>query len=884
MPLSRSGKLIRWYTSLALVEGLAALSWLLLIPGEGGRGGVLHLSTSRLVLIAPLAVAVLGLAWVTVSLWRNPAFSEKWTRCVSQSAAKAGVYWTAITLATLAGLVGLGLLAFTRRITDPFIAAYILRLTPYVSWVVLLSFQTLLAMRALRYGWSLAVFQPYRKALLACLLVLGFLLLLSGILLWSGAGLKPDAVGWGAPGVPLLASQVCLALAMTLAGLALGGISLHVWNGLQVRPSLHFPAPTLDAAICLLLWMGAVWRWNAEPLKTSYFAPDPTPPNQEYYPFSDAAVYDLSAQKLLMGIGFEQGVLRPAYSAYIALAQGVSGIGLNSVIAWQVPLLAFIPPLLYLLAKALHHRFAGLLLGLLVIIRESNSLALAGIVDVSNAKMIMSDLPTTLCVILFSLLMILWLQKPGERRIYPLLAGGVLAIGMLIRIQVILMLPAALLCAWLVMRRQTRLWLKSVLVLLAGMVLTISPWLWRNWQLTGKNLIADSQPTGAIFRFSSFGLEDSARLPGETDEEFLSRVRASALNEVLSQPLELTGFISAHFWHNQVATLLVLPGAFLVQPAQEFSAADLARWNSLWSNLREQCCSVETYVRGLPYWLGWDGHLAQASWLPLLASLLLVSVGIAAAWERWRFISLLPIFVTASYSLGNSLGRISGWRYNLPVDWVGMLYYAIGLVQVCFWIATYFENHMIPRAWQSGMALPTNADQAERPFPWKRAACAGLALFLLVDSLPLTERLIPARYPLDAKQVAQNFLTSQSGAQEPEPDALPRVLAEENAVALVGRGMYPRFYRAGDGIPHGNWPSYFPQDYPRLGFVLVGPETASVILPLEDSPDRFPNAADVLVLGCKRENYIEARLVILLSDPSAVIPASPPRSWSCTSP
>ena len=884
MPLSRSANLIRWYFSLALVEGLAALTWLLLIPGEGGRGGVLHLSTSRLVLVAPLTVAVLGLAWLSFSLWRNPAFSEKWTQRISQSAAKARLYWTVITLATLAGIVALGLLGFGRSITDPFMAAYILRLTPYVSWVVLLSFQTLLAMRALRYGWSLAVFQPYRKALLSGLLVLGILLLLSVILLWTGAGLKPDAVGWGAPGVPLLASQVFLALAISLAGLALGGISLGVWNGLRDRPSLRLPAPAMDAVICLLLWMGAVWRWSAEPLKTSYFAPNPTPPNQEYYPFSDAAVYDLSAQKLLMGIGFEQGVLRPAYSAYIALAQGVSGIGLNSVIAWQVPLLAFIPPLLYLLAKALHHRFAGLLLSVLVIFRESNSLALAGIADVSNAKMIMSDLPTTLFAILFSLLLILWLQKPGERRIYPLLMGGVLAIVMLIRIQVILILPVVLLCAWLVMRRQTGLWLKSVLVLLAGMVLTFSPWLWRNWQLTGKNLIADSQPTGAIFRFSSFGLEDSARLPGETDEEFLSRMRASAFNEVLSQPLDTTGFISAHFWHNQVATLLALPDAFLVRPAQEFSAADLARWNSLWSNLREQCCSVETYVRGLPYWLGWDGRLARASWLPLLASLLLVSVGIGAAWERWRFISLLPLFVAASYSLGNALGRISGWRYNLPVDWVGMLYYAIGLAQVCFWIATYFENRVIPRTWQSGMAVPSNAEQAERPFPWKRATLVGLAFFLLVASLPLAERLIPARYPLDAMQFAQNLLLSEAGAQGLDPDTMQRFLGEENAVALVGRGMYPRYYRASDGIPHGNWPSYLPQDYPRLGFILVGPEAESVILPVEGPPDRFPNAADVLVLGCKREKYIEARLVTLLSAPKAVISASPPRSWSCTPP
>jgi hypothetical protein len=889
MLLSPLRKLVRWYFSLALVEGLVALLWLLLIPGEGMRRGLLNLSMSRLALMAPLTIAILALAWVVYHLWRNPALSERWTQRISQYVAKAPVYWAGIALAALAGTVALGMLAFGVRITDPFIAAYLLRLAPYVCWVLLLSIQSLIALRTLRYGWSLAIFQPYRKALLASLLVILLLLLLFAILLWTGSGFRPDVVGWGAPGVPLLTSQVCLALVITLAGLALGSIALHAWHRLSSKPPLHLPAwmlPawTLDAAICLLLWLAAIWRWNAVPLKTSYFAPDPTPPNQEYYPYSDAAAYDLSAQRLLIGVGFEQGVLRPAYSAFLALAQGISGIGLDSVIAWQVPLLAFIPLLLYLMATALHHRFAGLILGLLAIFHESNSLALAGLIDVSNAKMIMSDLPITLCVILFSLLVVLWLQKPGERRVYPLLAGGVLGIAMLIRIQVVLLLPAVLLCAWLVLRRQMERWLKSCLVLLAGLALALSPWLWRNWQLTGKNLMADSQPTGAIFRFSSFGLEDSARLPGETNEEFLARMRASAYQDVLSHPLETSGIIASHFWHNQVATLLVLPASFLVQPAQEISAAALSHMSSLRNALWQQCCSIQTYVRQLPYWMGWDGRLVQTSWLPLLASLLLMSVGVGVSWERWRFIGLLPLFITASYSLSNALGRISGWRYNLPVDWIGMLYYAIGLAQACFWLATYFGNRFIPRAWQAGMAAPSSADQEEQPFPWRRAAAAGFSLVLLVGSLPLAERLIPAHYPPNAMRVALDSLNSQARTQGIDPDELQSFLGGKDSVALVGRAMYPRFYRANDGIPHGGWPSYFPQDYPRLGFVLVNTETDPVILPLEGPPDRFPNAADVLVLGCKRESYVEARLVALLSDPKTTIPASPSQSLSCSSP
>jgi hypothetical protein len=149
----------------------------------------------------------------------------------------------------------------------------------------------------------------------------------------------------------------------------------------------------------------------------------------------------------------------------------------------------------------------------------------------------------------------------------------------------------------------------------------------------------------------------------------------------------------------------------------------------------------------------------------------------------------------------------------------------------------------------------------------------------LVACIPLTEQLIPARY---LKGRLQTNLNALSGTID--QGTLQRFLSEENAVALEGRAMYPRFYKAGLGIPKRSWPSFFTRDYPRLGFLLVGDETNAVILPLEKSPGRFPNAADVLVLGCKREDHIEARLVVILGDLKTTITTSPPQSWTCTSP
>jgi len=879
--------IVRWYFILALIEGIGVLYWLLLIPERIGSGGLMGLSFGRLALITPLIIIVFTLSWIVIHLWLRPADAERWAQNLSAFTLNDLAYWATIAIAGTICVIGINFLG--TRNSEPFMQAYLVRLAPYSAYFVLFCVQTLFLIRVLRFGWSLKVFRPYRGIFLASLVAFGIILVLAGIVLWTRIGLKPDIVAWGAPGVPLLPSQVWLALAITLAGLFSSSLAVYLWEKQCHDSPLRLPPRVIDSLICILLWTIAVWRWNAEPLKTSYFAPDPTPPNLEYYPFSDAGNYDLSAQELLVGAKFELDVMRPIYSLFLALAQSVSGVGYQNIIPWQLALLGLIPPLLYLLAKAIHHPISGFLLSLLVIFHESNSLALTGIINVSNVKMLMSDLPTSLGVILFSLVVVLWLQKPGQRRIYPFLAGGILGVFMLVRVQIAFVLLAALVCAWLVLRQRPVSWLKCALVLLVGLLLTLSPWLYRNWQMTGKIILAGTtniSQAGLLGQRYNQSLETgiSSRLPEETDDEYLSRMAGSALKYASAHPLEAASFITAHFWHNQVATLLVLPSSFPVLTGQQLPQEGLSNLKSAWSFLRYQCCSPHTYVRELPYWWSdWQGAFLPESWLPLLSSIFLIAVGIGAAWQRARFVGLLPLFVTITYSFSNALVRNSGWRFNLPVDWIGIMYYAIGLVQVCFWIWTFFKNRFVPLAWEAGITSPHGADQ-EKPFPWKQAAAAGFAFILLVGAIPLAEHIIPARYTPAALQMAVNSLTSEASSQQLDLVALQGFLSSKNSTALVGRAMYPRFYSSGDGIPRSGWPSYAVREYPRLSFVLVGAETNPVILPEVQPPTNFPNAADVFVLGCQREDYIDARLVMLLNAHEVILLASPSPTWNCISP
>ncbi|HKG54263.1 MAG TPA: hypothetical protein VKB04_08365, partial [Anaerolineales bacterium] len=56
------------------------------------------------------------------------------------------------------------------------------------------------------------------------------------------------------------------------------------------------------------------------------------------------------------------------------------------------------------------------------------------------------------------------------------------------------------------------------------------------------------------------------------------------------------------------------------------------------------------------------------------------------------------------------------------------------------------------------------------------------------------------------------------------------------------------------------WPAYAFHDYPRLGFLLLNQTSISVVFPSKKIAV-FPHAADVIVLGCQRDGYVEARWI-----------------------
>jgi hypothetical protein len=520
------------------------------------------------------------------------------------------------------------------------------------------------------------------------------------------------------------------------------------------------------------------------------------------------------------------------------------------------------------------------------VLRESNSIALADIANVSHVKLLMSDVPTSLGILAITVVMVYWMAKPGSRKAYPLLAGAFLGLAMLVRVQVLVLLPVALVAAWLASRKYGQVW-GNLFLLVGGFLVVIIPWLWRNWQASGQVFLSETSQTsqiGLIGQRYSLRLDEQGgrRLPGETDDAYANRMLTGALGFVREHPAETAGFLSAHFLHNEVDTLLVLPADFILANfLTEYTDGVILRQEPNAPAVWERCCSLRAYVKNSGYWGNWDGELPAQSGPPILASLFLISVGIGTAWRSGRGAGLLPLVVNAAYSLSNALVRNSGWRFNLPVDWVGYLYYGIGLVQICLWVWAFFRNSDIPLN-SDPFRVEIDRNRPSR-IAWRPAALAGAFFFIASAAIPVVELAIPERFQ-DVDAQAMLAKLQEKGALTSlgiDGQALESFLSQDGAEAIIGRSLYPRFHLAGEGEPGSGWPSYAPRDYSRLGFYLIGPRRRQVILRMPSAPSFFPNASDVLVLGCSEADYLDAYLVVFLKSPDVILARSPLEQWKC---
>ena len=852
-----SPELKKWkiFFILNTVQGFTALIWTASLQSDSEQTIFLGFSKSRLLLLFVLCLLI----FFFFALSSSRRLSARLLDLFSDSKAQ----WILILSGAggiISGILIPQILFSIYQTSGVYIyRALFERLLPVFSWLGLFSLEFLFLLQhtqhALKWDNIKSRVSIYRWGLYFFLFFLVVWLLIA----ITNYGLTPDLVGWGSSAVGLLEWQIWISWI-----LCSGLIMLVGKNSVFSKVIKGFKH--LDLAIVLGIYLFTLLVWVGQPIVPAYFATPGREPNFEVYPYSDGAFYGHFAQNILIGNGFKGMEIppRPLYILFLAAMHALGGQNYIDVINFQTIFMAFFPLVLFFIGKELHNRSTGILLALLAIFKEWTAIITAPIaLSTSNTKLFFADVPASLGVSIFVLLTMLWLKKHKKNLLFPLITGGTLGLVMLIRTQSLILLPAIFFVAFFIYLPDWKKWVLSCILVMLGVGLSIVPWLWRNQKITGEFVFdhPDSQTRVVAQRLSPTAKENPERLPGENDADYNERLSEIILNYYKTEPGRIISFVGAQLINCEINSLFILPVRNGVLSPSDLITPEIAFWQT-------KITAPNFFQKIL-----------------ILLNLAVVSIGLGASWKKNKIIGLIPIFSQLSYNFSTAAARYSGGRYLIPVDWIILLYYAIGLIEITFSILLLLNVDISTNQFKNILA---DKEKNKKEKTLKQMLFEGIVIsgfFLIIgSSLPLAEIFIPEKYPLLSDTAMHEKFEQQlkeTPLAENELQTIIKLMSNEDMFLGYGRAIYPRFYQANDGEPLSDKTGYRVLDYARFTFLLVSPTNSLVILKDEESPQVFPNASDVMVLGCPQGNYIDAALVILPEE-NAFYTAGNLADFTCT--
>lgn len=786
---------------LCSIEGAVALVALLLIPSESAT-----LSPARLALAAIIFSLILISAW---SAFRPPQLDR--------------LARTPLILSVTLLSLTFSLILFLLRYLNPeaFLPLYA-RLSPLLWYLLALSIQFAFHLLHLHNGFHLEEFKQNKNILIAALTAFCLLLFVLLFVFLTKLGITKDSAYWGEPGVPILGWQFVLSILLgtTILIRQLRNYALRNTksssSSLQPFDAAQDKSLVSQSLLPLAIYLTASALWLSVPidsLKNSFYAPI-TPPYATPFPYSDAGFYDYLSQSLLIGTDYLGGIPpRPLYVTFLAALHFLFGQDYVKIIAAQTLVFALFPVALYFLGTKLHSRAAGVTVALFAIFRELTTLWISSNTRTASTKMFVTDFATSMGIAFVMLVIMRWLERRDIKS--AIIAGGSFGLLLLLRTQSLIILPFVFILALFAYQRKMKAWLIACVTFGLVMTVTISPWLIHNSKITGKFAFDDPAQMAVIFSQYSFeGNLDLSQFDFES-ESLGNRL----LTFTLENPGFVAGFVTNHFLNTEVGGLLSLP---LIEPFNGLRAP---------VNL---------------YWIEWNGTLEWYNLALIILYLAVIAIGVGAAWSRFKWVGLTPLAFSVGYALANGISRFSSWRYNLPIDWIVYFYFGIGAIEILVWVASLFGANV-------SKMFSIQASEMKRELPNPKFIFL-IAAFVLVGSLPwLVERIAQPRYTSTPEELEEQIILQDQLVEE--------FLSQPNSLILEGKLLYPRFFRRNDGIFSTTpWAIYSVRDFSRLGFVVLNTGANSVIFPA-NQPIKLTHGADVIILGCQREEYIEARWV-----------------------
>jgi hypothetical protein len=832
------------------IEAIIGLLFLLLIPSDVKNQWILGYSLPRVVLIAIFLAAGFCSLWAFIALIKK---SSRIAKIWSWLESKPNLIFLIRFFAVLI------LFSLLLVITNPSIRfgnwrAQLERLLPLIWYLILLCLQTILLFkfRAKQVDGSsfIQFIKQNRPWIVLFAIILSLLLVLWGIIGLTGVGVKGDWGLWVETGVPILSRQVFWILCVVLVIQILNKI-FH--NKFQKIKFFNWLSQHQDTWICISIWLFTILIWTLIPQKSNYFFPGPYAPNYEFYPYSDASAWDLAGQNVLIGQGFANGNVsfdHLGLCAFLAMLHALVGQNYSHIVTAQIVLFAAFPVIFYGLGKSIHGRYLGIFLAGLSIIHEVNAFACENILNLSHSKMLMTEFPTGLGLIILSLCLFLWARNHPEKNMgYLLPVGGILAILILLRFNTVGMPVAVIAGIILILWRKWKQVLIASCLVLLSFTMVLSPWMIHSWQATGSPFFFAGKVSN-IFNpdFRTPTKVEPTPTPTNLTQSLDPSTELNNQNPQISNPVSDieqtpgTGeIILNHFVHNFVTSVMILPATPYFYDLNQI----IYEVNPFWDRSSSG---------------PWFGEISVLEGIFILFNLIILSLGFSYAWRRWRLAGLIPFGIYAAFNLFLAVARTSGGRYIVPIEWVVLLYYGLGIYQIGISLI-HLMGIKLDQTGKAGNQVPMNI---------RKGLLLMLPFFLFVLTMTIMDQAIQPRYADLSKSEVVEKIASDGLLEGSDLDIneLRTFIKSQDAEAYFGRSLYPRYYLSGEGEYSSSKTVYSHFAFPRISFLLIGPfDNKAVLLPLTEMPEYFPQAADVLVVGCKnqtiRKNNIDAFLVIV---------------------
>jgi len=836
-------KRIRSFYYLILIQSFAAVLWLLLIPKEPANAVFLGYSIRRLLLLIPMVFPVLVVLFAKYKLKKSETW-QKWFKKGGNKAKLAMILVLGGSLTALAVWSFIFLYHFLNLFND---IGFYNRLMPMLISYLLVGIEMVVFVITVLYRVPNNHRKPFQfpwKSFLAALLIICLCFIVIEITGWGHGFTRIVIVVLG---VPLLEGQIWYVAGILL----MTAFAALAWNTIpsRQRPDL---VKHRDTAVFLALWLIAVVLWASLPLPDhNYFAPSVRAPNFEKYPFSDAEQYDYNSLHVLYGDSENFVISKPFYVSFLAVLHAVAGLDYVRVVFLQTLVVALFPGILYLIGKELQSRLGGIAIALLAIFREINSIQASTMANVSNSKLLLSGMLAALLASLLVYVTIRWFKNPGKKVSgHAFIIGGIIGAFILTRLQAMALVPFGILLVVVRYFKNIKSILISILLLVLAVGLVLAPVLIRNHAITGVYWVDNPSSTGGLYRYFVFEDDYEIEIPeADTMEEQLNR-NISVISSAFSRGFgDILQFMMDHFMRNEISSILIMP----IRLGNQTQFLDYLNINqSFWAEIYTQSNVLNMLV--------------------LLINSLIIALGFSYVFQRnpWAALSVIGFHVI--YSLSSAVVRLAGWRFILPADWIIYAFYALGLVElinILFHAVFKWNLKTLASDWA---AYPTESDI--KSLTWRSYLIYGVLFLFTGGFIPLREALVPSLVPeYDREDVCTAFITAAESSQTPQiADDIAVYCEDERTGALMGYGVYPRFFDEGEGYfdrPH----DYFfgKQDYSHLVFRLIGKEVSSVFIKTDREDLKFPNGALVYVLAQDMNKTGAAFVLVAGEEPELII-------------